>query len=89
MIAMHDIKPASLWTTETPTAPGWYWLKHAVFQSRAGAWHELHPIIVELSRDGNGPLMLSVDGSDGVCSLEDLVVAEWAGPLTHPDSSYR
>ena len=64
MIATHTIHTASLWNTETPTAPGWYWLKHAVFQGRAGAWHELHPIIVELSRVGNGPRTLSVGGSD-------------------------
>ena len=69
------------WTMETPTVPGWYWLQHAVFQGRAGTWHELHPIIVELSRDGNAPFMLSVGGSDWVRSLEDLVVGEWVGPL--------
>lgn len=81
MMAMHDIKPASLWTTETPTVPGWYWLRHAMFHGRAGSWHELHPIIVELSRDSNGPLVLLVSGSDWVRSLEDLVVGEWVGPL--------
>ena len=47
----------------------------------AGIWHELHPIIVELSRNDNGPFMLSVGGSDWVHSLEDLVVGEWVGPL--------
>ena len=69
------------WTMETPTVPGWYWLQRAVFQGPAGTWHELHPIIVELSRDGNAPFMLSVGGSDWVHSLEDLVVGEWVGPL--------
>ena len=51
---------------------------------QAGAWHELHPIIVELGRDGNSPMMLFVSGSEWVRSLDDLVVAEWAGPLEVP-----
>ena len=51
--------------TETPTLPGWYWLQHAVFRRQAGIWHELHPMIVELSRNDNGPLMISVCGDDG------------------------
>jgi hypothetical protein len=67
---------------EAPTVPGWYWLQRAVFQGRAGAWHELHPIIVEFRRDGNDRL---VGGSDWVHLLEDLVVGEWAGPLIAPE----
>lgn len=82
--ATHTIHAASLCNTETPTAPGWYWLKHAVFQGRAGAWHELHPIIVELGPDGSGPMMLFVSGSEWVRSLDDLVVGEWVGPLDVP-----
>ncbi len=84
MIPLPLTEQASMWTAETPTVPGWYWLRHAVFRSKAGAWHELHPIIVELGRDGNGPLMLFVSGSEWVRSLEDLVVGEWVGPLTVP-----
>ena len=89
MIPIRPTERASVWTMEAPTVPGWYWLQRAVFQGRAGAWHELHPIIVELSRDGNDPPMLSVGGSDWVHSLEDLVVAEWAGPSPHLNRSYR
>ena len=47
-----------------PATPEWYWPRHAVFRGKAGAWHELHPIIVELGRNGNGPLMLFVSGSE-------------------------
>jgi hypothetical protein len=81
MIARHTMQTASLWTTETPTSPGWYWLHHAVFRRQAGIWHELHPMIVELSRNDNGPLMLSVYGDDGASSIDDLIVGEWVGPL--------
>ena len=41
-------------------------------------------MIVELVRDGNSPMMLLVSGSEWVRSLDDLVVAEWAGPLEVP-----
>ena len=72
--------------TETPTSPGWYWLQHAVFRGQAGIWHELHPMIVELSRNDNGPLMISVCGDDRARSVDDLVVGEWVGrsPRTPP-----
>ena len=74
------------WTTEMPTTPGWYWLRHAVFRDTAGAWHALYPMIVELVRDGNSPMMLLVSGSEWewVRSVEDLVVGEWIGPLEIP-----
>ena len=55
MRPLHLTEQASGWTTETPTAPGWYWLRHAVFRGKAGAWHEVHPIIVELGQNGNAP----------------------------------
>ena len=84
MIAMEAINPASLWTAETPTTPGWYWLRHAAFRTTAGTWHEVHPMIIELVPDGTGPMMLFVSGSEWVRSLEDLVVGEWNGPLEVP-----
>jgi len=74
----------SQWSVEIPTEPGWYWLRHAVFSGKAGAWHELHPIIVELGRNGNAPLVIFVSGSEWVRSVEDLVVGEWVGPLEMP-----
>ena len=81
MKPMHLAKRTGGWMTETPTSPGWYWLQHAVFRGQAGIWHELHPMIVELSRNENGPLMISVCGDDGARSVDDLIVGEWIGPL--------
>jgi hypothetical protein len=43
----------SAWTMDTPTTPGWYWLRRAVFRDSAVAWHEVHPMIVELRQDGS------------------------------------
>jgi hypothetical protein len=41
-------------------------------------------MIVELGRNGNAPMMIFVSGSEGVRSVEDLIVGEWAGPLEVP-----
>ena len=84
MRPLHVTERTNGWTTETPTGPGWYWLRHAVFRGKAGAWHELHPIIVELGQNANAPMMIFVSGSEWVRSLDDLVIGEWVGPLDVP-----
>jgi len=81
---LHLTKQASQWTTEIPVSAGWYWLRHAAFQSSAGAWHDVHPMIVELVANGTGRMMLFVSGSEWVRPLDDLVVGEWVGPLEVP-----
>ena len=72
------------WTSETPTTPGWYWLRRAAFRSESGAWHEPYPIIVELAVQESEELVVYLPGTDRACSLNELVVAEWEGPLHTP-----
>lgn len=73
------------WAIREPTVPGWYWLRYAVFHYKAGSWHEPHPIVVAVVQDSNGVFNLYMPGTDCVWGFEDLVVAEWAGPLIPPD----
>jgi hypothetical protein len=73
------------WTNDPPAIPGWYWMQHAVFE---GAWHELHPTIVEVSSDPDGKLVLRLIGTDWSRAVDDVVVAEWAGPLQPPPGQH-
>ena len=73
------------WTTDSPTTPGWYWLRRAAFQGKQGVWHEPRPIIVELALDGVAGLTMYVPGTDWTRPLSDLVSGEWVGPLPVPD----
>jgi hypothetical protein len=59
--------------------PGWF--RHAIFHGKAGAWHESLPIVVEVLPDSGGGFKRYVPGTDRVRSLNELVVAEWVGPL--------
>ena len=65
------------------STPGWYWLRHAVFRGKAGAWHELHPIIVELGQDGKVPMMMLVSGGCGAIPGGSCG-RRMVGPLTAP-----
>ena len=76
--------PLIQWTAEMPTVEGWYWFRHAIFHGKAGAWHEPLPVVVEVVQDSNGGFNLYVPGTDRVWSCEELIVAEWAGPLVPP-----
>ena len=72
------------WTTEVPGVPGWYWLRHAVFQTALGKWHEPRPVVVELEPDATGQLLVYVTGTTWTRSVADLIVGEWSGPLALP-----
>ena len=73
------------WTTDVPAVPGWYWLRHAVFQTALGQWHEPHPVVVELVPDATGQLLVYMTGSTWTRSVVDLIVGEWSGPLALPE----
>jgi hypothetical protein len=73
------------WTTDIPSVPGWYWLRHAVFQTALGQWHEPHPVVVELVPDATGQLLVYVTGTTWTRSVVDLIVGEWSGPLAVPE----
>ncbi len=73
------------WTTAVPSVPGWYWLRHAVFQTALGKWHEPRPTIVELLPDGTGQLLVYVRGTTWTRSVGDLIVGKWSRPLTLPE----
>jgi hypothetical protein len=89
-VSHHALTPSATletvirWSDNPPTMPGWYWLRHAMFHGRAGAWHESLPVMVEVVQDGGGGFHLHVPGTDRVWSFDELVVAEWAGLLCPP-----
>lgn len=74
------------WTKENPTVPGYYWLRNYLFVEALGlgftVTHE--PKIVNLYSSLGLPLELIFCGNDCVSSLDDLVEAEWFGPLLPP-----
>ena len=72
------------WTPDTPSLPGWYWLRHAIFQTALGQWHETRPVVVELVPDATGQLLIYVPGTTWTRSVADLIVGEWCGPLALP-----
>ncbi len=74
----------AVWAATVPTVSGWYWLRHAVFQTALGQWHEPRPLIVELIPDQTGQLLVYVPGTTWRRSVADLVVGEWSGPLALP-----
>ncbi len=76
---------ATQWTTELPSLPGWYGLRHAIFQTPLGQWHEPSPVMVELLPDAAGQLLVYVPGTTWTRSVADLVVGEWIGPLSLPE----
>ena len=73
------------WTTDPPSMPGWYWLRHAVFQTALGQWHEPRPTVVELLPDASGQLLVYVTGTTWARALTDLILGEWSGPLAVPN----
>ena len=72
------------WTEDIPSVPDWYWLRHAIFQTALGHWHETRPVVVELVPDATGHLLVYVSGTTWTRSVEDLIVGEWCGPLAIP-----
>jgi hypothetical protein len=89
----HDaLKPstpgAMQWTDELPTMPGWYWLQRAVLRHNKAAWYEVYPVLVDITQNTNGTVVLYMPGLDHVWTIDDVVVGEWAGPL-HPPAECR
>ena len=72
------------WTADAPSTPSWYWLRHAVFQTAIGQWHEPHPTVVELVPDATGQLLVYATGTTWTRSVADLIVGDWTGPLALP-----
>lgn len=75
------------WSKEAPTIAGYYWLRNYLFaENKAHGFEVEHkPTIVNLYRWHESlPLDLTFTGNDCVASLDDLVEAEWFGPLLPP-----
>jgi hypothetical protein len=83
--ATTDTPLGTEWRTDPPSRPGWYWLRHAVFQTALGQWHEPRPTVVELVPGATGQLLVYVTGTTWTRALADLVVGEWSGPLGLPN----
>jgi len=69
------------WTTHYPTESGYYWLRNYRIKLWGTADPEpvLEPIIVELN-DGDIYWL----GSEISCNTEDVLSAEWHGPIQPP-----
>jgi hypothetical protein len=59
------------WTTNPPTAAGWYWFR--------GLVHEADPFIVEVDSSGQ------FRWPDGGFQEVQLARGEWAGPIEEPE----
>ncbi len=75
---------STAWTADVPSVSGWYWLRHAIFQTVRGTWHEPLPTIVHLLPDATGQLLVYVTGTTWRRAVADLIVGEWSGPLIMP-----
>lgn len=66
------------WTTTPPTVPGWYWLRTA---------GDARGEVVRVARDPDGPAAGLAVYRAGYELDEDFPAgAEWAGPLTPPET---
>lgn len=71
------------WTTEKPTAPGWYWYRSGLGDE--GDWEQSKPIVIEISFFCNrDTLRAFMSSSDCVYYLEDAH-GEFAGPIPEPE----
>lgn len=81
-----------IWTTETPTSPGWYWLRNGTIESPF--YHEdesrnliRQAIIVNVYRRQDQSLGFYLD-LDAI-GLGEIKSGEWAGPLPLPADEHR
>lgn len=73
-----------IWTTETPTKPGYYWLRNVDTHSRYKA---SAPQVVRVYEAGNGfpgNFDIALHGDDRTIEFRHIINAEWAGPLEPP-----
>jgi hypothetical protein len=68
------------WTTETPTKPGWYWLRDLM--NDTPICDPTTYTVVRLSFDLQGHTW--VHDSDGFVQLSQRFRGSWAGPLEPP-----
>lgn len=61
-----------IWTTKTPTKPGWYWYR------REGGGHT-GKVLHYIEDDGEGPYLATSEDQ----TLNDLA-GDWAGPVEPP-----
>lgn len=70
------------WTTEYPTAPGFYWVRNIVLTGKRGQpswWKETCIVLIDRI------LNINVAGADQVQWHGSVESAEWYGPLEPPE----
>lgn len=65
------------WTTQKPTAPGWYWMRNIT--GRCVVW------IGEAWVAKDKPYKLVVDAPNGNFDLDKISKHQWAGPIPEPE----
>jgi hypothetical protein len=76
------------WTEKVPTMPGWYCFAGRSYATMRTLGMRSIPVLVEVTKDKNGTLGLYIPGLDHIWSFDELMVAEWAGPM-QPPAEYR
>src|SRR5262245_34036427 len=75
------------WTSEYPTQPGYYWLRHAIYQAGPYECMPMSPQVVEVSQfqytDDDG-IRINFLGDSTPLSRKDFTQAEWFGPIQPP-----
>ena len=64
--------PPIKWTRDTPTEPGWYWMRGDMYDDPVRLW-----------RTGKSGLMMQCRSGGMIC-VDTLPGIEWAGPLQEP-----
>jgi hypothetical protein len=75
------------WTTEYPTKPGYYWVRNMLHRSkRLDAEPKIVDVIPEYPPEfGPSDMEFYFSGRDVRWDREDLISAEWYGPLQAPE----
>lgn len=76
-----------MWTTEKPTAPGWYWARRIVKYSENLSIEELEVVYVSMSKSVPTDIIVSRAGTEVNYRLLDFT--HWIGPLEQPPSLGR
>jgi len=74
------------WTTENPTEPGWYWVKHPFFNKIIA---KIYKYVSQGFDDEKGTEILFVSESGPSKQLDSNFYrnCEWAGPISEPVES--
>lgn len=67
------------WSTESPTEPGWYWIK--------GADTALALQVVAVDKWADGRIRVMWPGTGHVSLVTDVLECLWSGPLVQPEDS--